>query len=67
VLWLVACGLIVVGAMNIGLEYVRHAYKHAAISPLRCALWALPVVIGVVLALATPSLARQLTGEEEGE
>jgi TRAP-type C4-dicarboxylate transport system permease small subunit len=67
VLWLVASGFIVTGAMNIGLEFMRHHYKHTEISLLRCALWSLPLVFGLVMALATPSLARQLTGEEEEE
>ena len=67
VLWLVASGFIVTGAMNIGLEFMRHHYKHTEISPWRCALWSSAVVFGMVMALATPSLARQLTGEEEEE
>jgi TRAP-type C4-dicarboxylate transport system permease small subunit len=67
VLFLIAGGLIVTGGMNIGLEFMRHHYQHTALSFTRCAGWALPVGLGIALALATPSLARQLTGEGDNE
>jgi len=67
VLFLIAGGFILTGGMNLGLEMMRHYYKHTAVSLARCAGWSLPVVLGVALALATPSLARQLTGEEDDE
>lgn len=67
VLFLIAGGLIVTGGMNIGLEFMRHYYKHTAVSLARCAGWSLPIALGVVLALATPNLARQLTGEGDDE
>ena len=64
VLWLLAAGLILIGAMNIGLEIERHYLKHTPVSRWHCGLWALPVVLGGLIALAAPRLSRQLADDE---
>ena len=67
VLWLIASGLIVVGLMNVGLEFLRNRFKHTEISVVRCVSWSLPVLVGLALALKTPGWARKLADEEDEE
>jgi hypothetical protein len=66
VLWLGAAGVVVIGALNIGLELVRHYLKHTPVSVWHCGLWSLLLILGGLLALAAPRLARQL-GDDESE
>ena len=65
VLRLIAAGMLVVGAMNVGLEFVRHRMQGADIGWWRVGLGVLCVVLGVVLFIFSNSLAERLTDDFE--
>lgn len=61
----IGAALIIFGGLEIGLEYVRHRTHHTEISPWRCVIGAVLIVIGVILFLGSDSLADQLTDDIE--
>jgi len=66
VLRLAAVCIAVVGFMELGLEYVTHrAHPGVATDWWRITLALLAFGVGVLLFLASPSLAEQLTDEDE--
>ena len=50
VLRLIAAGLILIGGLNVGLEFERHWLRHATLNLRLCLLWAIPVVLGLAAA-----------------
>lgn len=68
VLRLVAAGLLVVGALLAGLEFLNHRAKGVDLNLLKIAVNALVFLAGVVLFALAGKLAAHLTGEtDEGE
>lgn len=65
VIRLIAAGIIVVGGMNAGLEYVRHRMQGAEVSPWRVAIGTFGVVLGVGLFAASSPLAKRMTEDFE--
>ena len=65
VIRLVAAGLMVIGGMVIGLEFMRDRVKHAQLSVGQCVLGGLLIVAGVVLFWASSRLAERLADDFE--
>jgi hypothetical protein len=63
VIRLIASGIIIVGGMNVGLEYMRHRMQGAEIAWLRFGLGTLGVVLGAALFAASSSLAERMTDD----
>jgi hypothetical protein len=63
VIWLVAAGLVLLGGLGGGLEYVRHRMQNTPLSGWHISLDVLAVLAGVFLFLAADSLAEQLTDD----
>lgn len=63
VIWLVAAALAMLGALGIGLEFVRHRMQGAPFSIWHIALDVLAILAGVFFFLAADSLAEQLTDD----
>lgn len=56
----VAAGGIVIGGMNVGLEFVRHRMKHTEINWLHCAINTVIVAAGIILLAGSSKLAERL-------
>lgn len=65
VIRLIAAGIIVVGGMSAGLEFVRQRMQGTELSLWRVILGVLGVVIGLVLFAVSTSLAAKLTDDIE--
>jgi hypothetical protein len=65
VLRLLAAGAVVVGGMELGLEFTRHRLRGTTASVWHCLLGALIVLAGVALFAASDRLARTLTDDFE--
>ena len=65
ILRLVAAGLVVVGGMEIGLEFVRHRLRGSTLSVWRCLLGAVLMIAGGVVFAASGRLAERLCEEFE--
>jgi hypothetical protein len=63
VIWLVAAGLMVLGGLGFGLEYVRHRMQNVPFSVWHIGLDVLAILAGVFFFLAADSLAEQLTDD----
>ena len=63
VLRLIATGVIVVGGMNAGLEYVRHRMQGVEVNLWRFCLSLLGIVLGLVLFAVSTSLAERMTDD----
>lgn len=66
-LLLIAFGMVVIGALQVGLEYVQHHVKGLELDPKTCAVWIALAVAGVILTAASGSLARRITGDDEDD
>lgn len=62
---LVAAGLIVFGALEIGLEFIRHRMQKADVSVWRCMAGGILAAAGGLLFAAGAKLAGRLTDEDE--
>ena len=60
---LVASGLVLFGALEIGLELVRHRMKDVPISVWSCIIGGVLILLGIGLLLTSASLAEQLTDD----
>jgi len=67
VLRFIAAGLIVVGGLNLVLEFARHGRGSAALNLWACLLWAVLIALGVVLFAKASALASQLTDDFDDE
>lgn len=65
VIRLIAAGIILVGGMNAGLEFVRVRMQGVELNLWRVCLGVLGVVIGLALFAASNSLAARLTDDIE--
>jgi hypothetical protein len=65
VIRLIAAGIIVVGGMNTGLEYMRYRLHAAEINLWRVCLGLLGVLVGVTLFAFSSSLAERMTDDIE--
>lgn len=65
VLWLLATGLVVIGALNIGLEATRHELHHTELSVWRCLVWSVPIVLGMILFAGSRAIAQWLSDHFE--
>jgi hypothetical protein len=65
VIRLIVAGIIIVGGMNVGLEYVRHRMHGTETSLLRVGLGMLGVVLGLILVATSSSLAERMTDDFE--
>ena len=61
VLWMIAAGLILIGGLNLSLEFIKHHLHQTEISLWRCAAWAVPVLLGAFLFSRSSALASHLT------
>ncbi len=64
---LVAGGLVVIGLLGLGLELTKYELKRTDLDFLNCFLWALPILLGVVLAIKSTAIARRLTNDFDDE
>jgi len=60
---LVASGLILFGALEIGLELMRHRMKDVAISVWSCVIGGILILLGIALFFISAKLAEQLTDD----
>jgi hypothetical protein len=65
VLRLLAAGLIVVGGLNVVVEFARHWRLHAALNLWACVVWAIPIVLGLALFVKASALASRLTDDSD--
>jgi hypothetical protein len=65
ILRFVATGLIVFGGMEFGLEFLRHRLQKAEISLWHCILGTALAGLGVLLFLASASLAEHFTDDPD--
>ena len=65
VLRLIAAGLLVVGGLNLVLEFARRGRGAAALNLWTCLLWAVLIGLGVLLFAKAPALASQWTDDFE--
>ena len=63
VICLIAAGFIVVGGMNVGLEYVRHRLQDTEVSSWRICLGLVGVTLGLALFVTSRSLAEKMTDD----
>ena len=63
VLRFIAAGLIVVGGLNVVLEFARHGRVSAALNLWACLLWAVLIALGVALFAKASALASRLTDD----
>jgi hypothetical protein len=59
---LVAAGLIVIGGLLVGLEFLNHRARGIDVNPLHVTCYALMFVAGAVLFALSSKLAARLTG-----
>ena len=55
---LIAAGFLVVGGLNLALEWYKRHQEHTAINPWRCVYLSIPLVIGVAILIKSSALAR---------
>ncbi len=55
---LVACGFLIVGVLNLGLEWFKVRHTHAEWNVLRCLWLSIPLVIGVAMLIKSSALAE---------
>ena len=55
---LVAAGFILVGVLNLGLEWYKHHKDHSVLDVWRCLYVSIPLVIGVAVLIKSAALAR---------
>jgi hypothetical protein len=60
---LVAAGLVLIGGMLAGLEFLSHRARHVELNVFKMAGYALMFFAGVVLLIASSKLAARLTDE----
>jgi divalent metal cation (Fe/Co/Zn/Cd) transporter len=60
---LVASGLILFGALEIGLELVRHRMKDVPVGVWSCVIGGVLIVLGIALFFISAKLAEQLTDD----
>jgi hypothetical protein len=65
VMRLIASGIILVGGMNAGLEFMRQRVQEVELNLWRVCLGVLGVVVGLALFAASSSLAEKLTDDSE--
>jgi hypothetical protein len=63
---LIAAGLIIIGALMVGLEFLNHRAKDVEINFLKVAGYTLLLLAGVGLFAVSGKLAAQLTDEDDG-
>jgi hypothetical protein len=66
-LLLVAFGMVLIGALQIGLEYTRHRLKGAELDLLGCTLWGALGLAGLLLSVVSGRVARKLAGEDDDD
>jgi hypothetical protein len=59
----IAAGMVIVGGMNVGLEFVRRQVQEADLDPWRLAIGLLAVVAGIALFAASAALAAKMTDD----
>ena len=64
---LVAAGLILIGGLNVAVEFARHWRLRDPLHLWNCLLWAVPVVLGLALFVKAAALARRLTDDFDDE
>ena len=64
---LVAFGMVLIGALQVGLEFTRNRIKHTELDVLGLILWGGLVVLGLLLMVTSGSLARKITGEDDDD
>lgn len=62
---LAAAGLILIGGLLVGLEFLTHRAKQTEINSLKVAAFGLLVLGGIGLLIVSRKLAARLTGEDE--
>lgn len=55
---LVAGGLVVIGVLNLALEWFKHHHDHTSVNGWRCAWLSLPLVAGAAMFIKSSALAR---------
>ncbi len=58
--WLVAGGFILVGAMDVGLYWFKCKHEQTPLNTWRCVYLSIPLVIGLIILLKTSALARRI-------
>ena len=66
-LLLVAFGMVLIGALQVGLEFTRHRIKNTELDVLGLILWALLSVLGLLLMVTSGSLARKICGHDDDD
>jgi hypothetical protein len=64
-IWMIAAGLIVIGGLNVSLEFLNRRLHHTELNLGRCLFWSLPVVVGFVLLATASAIARRITSESD--
>jgi len=64
---LVAFGMVLIGALQIGLEFARHRLKGTELDLPGCILWGALAALGLLLTVTSGSLTRKLLGEDDDE
>jgi hypothetical protein len=55
---LVGAGFLVIGMLNLGLEWLKHHHDHTSVNPARCAFLCIPLLIGFGILIKSAALAR---------
>ena len=66
-LLLVAFGMVLIGALQVGLEFTRHRIKNTELDVLGLVLWGALNVLGLLLMVTSGSLARKICGEDDDD
>lgn len=66
-LLLVASGMVLIGALQIGLEFTRQRLHGTEPGVAGLVLWGALVFLGLLLSATSGRLARKLTGEDDDE
>ncbi len=67
VIWFAAAGLIVIGGLNLILEFIEHRLHQTPVNVWRCIGWSVPVLIGAVLFVRGSALASRLCRDFDDE
>ena len=66
-LLLVAFGMVLIGALQVGLEFARHRVKGIELDVKICLAWGALAVLGLLLMVTSGSLARKICGEDDDD
>lgn len=66
-LLLVAFGMILIGSLQVGLEYTRHRVKGIELDLKVCLAWGFVLVLGLGLLTVSGSLARKICDEDDDD